>query len=146
MSLSIPHSIPHLALECLGFRWNALFRNSQSFRICGPEVTILLQGRFDRWPEFKRRENQMLARCLMFCSFVVAVSAAAEAEVVSGNDLLAACRSDGDVQLGFCTGYMVGVIEGLRFGAVQVAGATGALSEMGWMPLSPQRRRYAPSL
>ena len=41
-----------------------------------------------------------------------------KAEAVSGNDFLAACENEGDTaKEGFCIGYLIGVIEGLRYGS-----------------------------
>lgn len=44
----------------------------------------------------------------------------AEAQSISGNELLETCSSDDDVYAGFCIGYILGAIEGESFGAFVV--------------------------
>jgi len=51
------------------------------------------------------------------CFSLQSVSAG-KSEPLAGNDLLSACKEKGDMaQSGFCIGYLIGVVEGLRFGA-----------------------------
>jgi hypothetical protein len=38
------------------------------------------------------------------------------AQPVTGNDLLAACESEGETQAGFCAGYIVGAVQGMFWG------------------------------
>lgn len=53
-----------------------------------------------------------------FLSAVIAASASgpALAENMSGNSLYEACTTENGVTAGFCIGYVVGVIEGIRYG------------------------------
>ena len=40
----------------------------------------------------------------------------AAANSTSGNTVLASCKSSDEIRLGFCYGYFIGLIEGLRWG------------------------------
>lgn len=40
----------------------------------------------------------------------------AQAQNVTGNDLFAACENDGLAQAGYCIGYVIGAVEGMRWG------------------------------
>lgn len=44
----------------------------------------------------------------------------ATAQLFDGNALYGICRSEDTTRQGFCLGYLIGVTEGLRFGAFQV--------------------------
>lgn len=60
----------------------------------------------------------MKARVLaLVCAFLSA-GVTARAENVTGNEVYAACTIDNDLALdGFCAGYVIGLVEGLRYGA-----------------------------
>ena len=60
-----------------------------------------------------------------------------QAEPVPGNDLLTACVEKSDLaKSGFCIGYLIGVVEGLRYGAAvpmfaaQMEGSTKEIGEL----------------
>ena len=50
--------------------------------------------------------------------FASAIPSASDADAISGNDFLSACLSEGDLaKEGFCVGYLLGAIEGIRYGS-----------------------------
>lgn len=59
-----------------------------------------------------------MKRWLALSLQVLWAASAASAEPVTGNMLLEACAAEDDfTKQGFCVGYLIGVIEGLRYGA-----------------------------
>ena len=57
----------------------------------------------------------ILAGLFSFCAIVLAERANAEA--IDGNQLYSACTSEGVVEQSFCAGYIIGALEGLKYGA-----------------------------
>jgi len=58
-----------------------------------------------------------MRRTILALGLCVGFSGPAFAETVSGNELLSACEAQDDLaQTGFCVGYLIGTIEGLRLG------------------------------
>ena len=53
---------------------------------------------------------------IFFLMLLLVSSSRVDAQNITGNDLLAACESEELAQAGFCVGYIVGVIEGTRWG------------------------------
>jgi hypothetical protein len=55
-------------------------------------------------------------RNIISAALLVWVGLPASAEPITGNDLLAACETAADAQQGFCSGYIVGSVEGMFWG------------------------------
>jgi hypothetical protein len=59
-----------------------------------------------------------MKKCLAASLHALWLASAATAEPITGNMLLEACATENDAtQQGFCIGYLIGVVEGLRYGA-----------------------------
>lgn len=62
--------------------------------------------------------GQAMQKSTLIAAICGSLAAPVHAQVLTGNDLLGACEVQGaTVQAGFCLGYIVGVIEGLKLGA-----------------------------
>ena len=61
-------------------------------------------------------------------AFLGILAAPTLAQTTEGNDLLRACQDAGQAQQGFCIGWVIGAIEGIRFGVAypMMMGASSA--------------------
>ena len=60
----------------------------------------------------------------LFCFFIF-FNGYAQSQVITGNDLISACNGLSGEQQGFCLAYVIGVTEGIRFGAGYSVYASG---------------------
>lgn len=69
--------------------------------------------------------TQLCSAALILLAMSLASNAAeGEAAVVNGNMLFTVCENPSDVTQSFCSGYVIGLLEGTKFGAFMSYGST----------------------
>ena len=59
----------------------------------------------------------MIRRAILWLGVAASGTAQASAQNISGNTLHSACNAQSDAEAGFCIGYIIGSVDGQRWGA-----------------------------